>query len=286
MPRSRRYRFRDRTAQTVFDLHVHSAPCVLPRLTDDAGVVALFEAAGFAGCVLKGHYEPTAGRAVAAGAGRSVAVYGAVVLNEPVGGLNPAAVEAALELGARVVWMPTLDSREHRLRGLPLGRVSTAGAALAVPPADPSAEEAARRIARLVADTDAVLATGHLSTAECAWLVRAAREEGVRRILLTHPGYAVPAMSSNETLELCEIGAVAEITAYELLGGADPVRLADLARRLGPRRCVLSSDTGQPESPPPPEALELLVERLVAADLDAGAARAMASETPERLVAV
>jgi len=268
----------------VFDLHVHSAPCVLPRLTDDAGVVALYEQAGFSGCVLKGHYEPTAGRAVAAGAGSRVAVHGAIVLNEPVGGLNPHAVAAALELGARVVWMPTLDAREHRLRGLPLPAAAVEGAALAIPPVEPAAEPAVRRILALVAEADAVVATGHLSAAECGWLVRAARRAGVRRVMLTHPNYGVPAMSHSETEELCELGAVAEITAYELLKGGDAERLAGLAGRLGPSRCVLSSDTGQPENPPPPEALALLVERLVAAGLDPQAAQAMACETPERLV--
>lgn len=270
----------------MFDLHVHSAPCVFPRLTDDAGVVTLYEQAGFAGCVLKGHYEPTAGRAkvAAAGVGRRVAVYGALVLNEPVGGLNPAAVATALELGARIVWMPTLDSREHRLRRLPLPRAAVEGAALAVPPVEPAAESVVRRIASLVAEADAVLATGHLSPAECAWLVPAAREAGVRRILLTHPCYAVPDLSLSETEELCALGAVAEITAYELLHGGDVAGLAALAARLGPERCVLSSDTGQPDSPPPPEALGLLVERLVAAGLDSGAARTMASETPQQLV--
>ena len=102
--------------------------------------------------------------------------------------------------------------------------------------------------------------------------------------MLTHPNYGVPAMSHSETEELCALGAVAEITAYELLQGGDAERLAGLAGRLGPARCLLSSDTGQPENPPPPQALALLVERLVAAGLDPQAAQAMAWETPEQLV--
>ena len=267
----------------MFDLHVHSAPCVLPRLADDRTTTGWYDDAGFSGCVLKGHYEPTAGRAAAAGKDRRVAVYGGVVLNQPVGGLNPAAVEVAIALGARVVWMPTLDARAHRDSALPLPPVA-ARAALAVPPADGASEEAARAIVRLVAEADAVLATGHLSAAECAWLVEAAREEGVRRVVLTHPTFVVPAMTAAEVLALCELGAVAEITAYQLLHGADAGALAALAGELGPERCVLSSDAGQPDSPPPPEALAFLVERLVAAGLDAPAAEAMASETPERLV--
>lgn len=267
----------------MFDLHVHTAPCVFPRLADDLATVALYERAGFSGCVLKGHCEPTAGRAAACDARFRPAVYGGIVLNAAVGGLNPDAVAAALALGARVVWLPTLDAREHRARRLPLPPGHTAGA-LACPPLDGSSEAALRRIFALVADADAVLSTGHFSTAECGWVVRSAHEAGVRRILLQHPTFAVPGMSAAEVEELCELGAVAEITAYQLLHGAEPGPLAALAQSLGPERCVLSSDAGQPDSPEPPAALELLVERLVAAGLDAGAAGAMASETPERLI--
>ncbi len=55
----------------------------------------LFAEAGFSGCVLKGHCEPTAGRAAAAGAGSGIVVLGGIVLNHAVGGINPAAVTAA-----------------------------------------------------------------------------------------------------------------------------------------------------------------------------------------------
>lgn len=267
----------------MFDLHVHSAPCVLPRRADDAATVGWYEEAGFSGCVLKGHFEPTAGRAAAAGAGRQVAVYGGIVLNAAVGGFNAAAVDAALALGARVVWMPTLDAGEHRARKLPSSPLAPR-AALAVPPVDAAAEPAVSEILLLLAEADAVLATGHLSGRECRWLVREARAAGVSRILLTHPTFAVPGLEAAEVRELCDAGAIAEITAYQILRGADPEPLAALASELGPERCVLSSDVGQPDSPPAPEALALLVERLVGCGLDPGAATAMASETPQGLV--
>src|SRR6185312_17125067 len=103
--------------------------------------VAWYEEAGFAGCVLKGHAEPTAGRAAAAGDGRSVRVHGAIVLNHAVGGLNPDAVDAALALGARVVWMPTIDAQGHLDAGLPRPAGASLRGGLAVPPRDPRAEE-------------------------------------------------------------------------------------------------------------------------------------------------
>ena len=40
-------------------------------------------------------------------------ILGSVTLNDAVGGLNPFAVEAALDLGARVIWMPTISAQNH-----------------------------------------------------------------------------------------------------------------------------------------------------------------------------
>ena len=82
------------------------------------------------------------------------------------------------------------------------------------------------------------------------------------------------------------LGASIELTAYQLLHqqGWDGARLAAAARSAGLDRVVLSSDAGQPDSPPPPEALLRLVAALTAAGLDPRAVEAMASELPQALV--
>jgi len=111
------------------------------------------------------------------------------------------------------------------------------------------------------------------------------REAGVRRVLLTHPGYRVPVLSAAETRQLTDLGAYAEVTAVQLLdepGAA--AALAAFVRDVGYERVVLSSDTGQPHNPTPPEALHRLVDALAAEGLDRKALLACASETPERLV--
>lgn len=273
-----------------FDLHVHSGPCSAPRLADDPTMVEECARAGMAGCVLKAHCEPTVGRAAGAGSGRPITVLGGVVLNHPVGGLNPAAVATTLELGGRVVWMPTVDACAHR-RGLlasppPCHRSGPAARCLATPPVHDEAAPAVRAILSLIAEADAVLATGHLGPQEVSWLVGAARRAGVRRVLLTHPFFTVPGLEAAQARDLAEQGAYAEVTAYQLLHqpGMTAARLAALVRAVGDRRCVLSSDTGQPSSPPPPEALALLVDALGAQGVDRGALRAMAADIPADLV--
>ncbi|MGH2877166.1 MAG: DUF6282 family protein [Solirubrobacteraceae bacterium] len=274
----------------MFDLHIHTAPDVQERLADDVEIVRRYERAGFTGCVLKAHYDATAGRARAAGTRSSVRVYGALALNQHVGGLNPAAVAASLAMGARVIWMPTADAHTQQAAGLPrLCRIrpELAPTTYAIPPVDPRTEAAVRQIVSLVAEADAVLATGHLSGPEIAWLLPVARGGGVRRLLLTHPSWTVPAMTAAEAARLAaDHGAYAEITAYQLLHQADATAagLARFARTVGLERIILSSDVGQPDSPPPPEALSQLLEELAAQGLDRGALDACVSELPERLV--
>lgn len=267
----------------MFDAHVHTSPCVFPRLATDLEVASMYADAGFSGCVLKGHAAPTVARAAAVSRTTGLEIYGGVVLNRSVGGVEPAVVQSTLAEGGRVIWMPTLDSANHRAAGLPLPPGPTP-APISMPPESNEALDAATEILRLVADADAVLATGHISASECAWLIQAAREHGVRRVLLTHATFSVPALTVAHVCELVELGAVCEITAYQLAHGSSAEALARLASSLGPEHCILTSDAGQPDSLRPPDALAWLVDRLVAAGLDPGMATAMASERPQTLI--
>src|SRR5487761_534860 len=99
-----------RTVTWLVDLHVHSAPSLLPRHGDDRATAAAAERAGIELFVLKAHEGSTAERALLVGGG----AVGGIVLNSPVGGANPEAVRVAAQLGARVVWLPTISSPAHK----------------------------------------------------------------------------------------------------------------------------------------------------------------------------
>lgn len=272
----------------MFDLHVHAAPDVRSRLLEDTRLADAYSSAGATGFVLKAHYESTAGRAAACRR-RGLSVYGGVVLNNAVGGFNPQAAAAVLRSGGRVIWMPTEDARAHRQARLGSFADSDPrlqAPLLAAPPLEATHERAIRLILSMAAEADAVIATGHLSAREVRWLVGEAGTLGVRRILLTHPGYTVPAMDARDAARFAALGAHVEITAYQLLHqpGCTVARLAAYVRAVGYDRLVLTSDAGQPDSPPGPEALALLVDSLAGAGLDRGALEACASEVPWRLV--
>lgn len=273
----------------MFDSHVHAAPDVCDRIGDDATIGRAYALADFSGFVLKAHYESTVGRAHAVAAATGKDVYGGIALNQHVGGLNPSAVAAALSAGGRVVWMPTADAHTQAAAGLPRlcdHEPRLPGDTFAIPPVNDAASEAVDVILALIADHDAVLATGHLSSPECLWLSDRASSFGITRLLFTHPSYTVPGLDPAGVRTLVETAGYAEMTAYQLLHqpGCTPQMLARVAQAAGPR-LVLSSDTGQPESPMPPEALLMLIDTLAAEGLDRGWLNDAASTTPTFLFA-
>ena len=109
----------------VLDLHVHTAPDLVPRCVSDLEMTRRARQAGMAGFVIKSHHAPTADRAALCSTLiADVRVVGSVTLNHYVGGLNACAVEGAAQSGARVVWLPTTDALNEAgiLAGWPAGK--------------------------------------------------------------------------------------------------------------------------------------------------------------------
>src|SRR6185436_4693699 len=170
-------------AAGVIDMHVHSHPDVFGRNMDDIDVAQLAKARGMRGIVLKNHISETASRAaLVMKVVPGIEVFGGIVLNSAVGGVNPAAVEWMHRFyGSRgkVVWLPTFESDKHvktfssrDAKGLtvaPNGQVS--------PELD--------AILRIIARENLVLATGHVHPEEVIAVVRRARELGVKNMVVT-----------------------------------------------------------------------------------------------------
>jgi hypothetical protein len=77
-------------AAGVIDMHVHSHPDVFGRNMDDIDVAQLAKARGMRGILLKNHVAETASRAaLVMKVVPGIEVFGGVVLNKAVGGINP-----------------------------------------------------------------------------------------------------------------------------------------------------------------------------------------------------
>ena len=64
--------------------------------------------------VFKAHHEGTTTRAYHANRElRNLTALGGLVLNDFIGGINPVAVKAALDQGAKIIWAPTMHSKHH-----------------------------------------------------------------------------------------------------------------------------------------------------------------------------
>ena len=102
-----------------YDLHTHSSPSLAERGLDDFELIKEADEFGMAGVMIKNHYEPTQSRAqlVNKYSRANAKAFGGIVLNWPVGGINPYAVENALYNGARMVWMPTMDANSFMKYG-------------------------------------------------------------------------------------------------------------------------------------------------------------------------
>lgn len=257
------------------DPHVHAAPEHIPRLLDDLALARLARDAGMAGLLIKSHTTLTADRAtIAQRAVPGIRVWGGLVLNRSVGGINSAAVEVALQYGAAEIWMPTIDAANH------CGHSHAAAKGFVVKCDKPSDE--LREILNLIATHEAILGTGHLSVRETIKLVGYAREHGVKKILITHPEAPFIDMSVSVQRELAALGCMFERTwvfTTPALGHAiPPERILRDIDAVGFESTVLASDMGQVGNPTPIEGFRAFVTTCLDAGFDESQVRRMAAE--------
>ena len=286
----------------AYDLQVHVAPDVIGRRTDDLDLAREFLARGLRGFVLKSHYVPTAERAkVVTKAVPGISAFGAITLNHAVGGLNPVAVEIAGRSGCKIVWMPTVDA-ENETAGLPTGgnkklpfwaeiQRELAGMGIS-PPRMRVIDETgklvpqARMCLELIGRHDMILATGHLGCGEIFALVRAGKEMGLRKVLVTHAEFPSQNLSADEQAELAGLGAVIEHCFTTMFTGkASWEGVFESIRRAGPERCLLSTDLGQTINPPVSEGFAMFAQKLLDAGFTVAEIRRMAVTNPAAWVA-
>lgn len=264
----------------AFDLHVHVEPDVIPRKTSDLALAARFQEVGLASFALKSHYTMTAERAAVVSAASGLPVLGGITLNWSMGGINPVAVEVCARSGGRFAWLPTADAGNQlrsearqtapgRQVGFTRVRQEMAERGLVRRPIevlDPSGSvlPEVREVLEVVAHYQMVLCTGHLGGPEIDQVVGAAIEQGVTRIIITHPEFPSQQLAPCQQRALAGRGCFLERcfgTPYA--GRVSWERLFANIRAGGPLTSLLSSDLGQPDNPPVEDGLALLADRMV-----------------------
>ncbi len=238
------------------DLHCHFGPDPhRERSVDAFEAAAEAAAAGHRALVLKSHDSPTAALAWAVQrvVGDTISVFGAISCDREVGGVNPAAVEVALGLGARIVWLPTLSSRQDFENGV-AAHLGIPGPGIVVTDADDRLLEQTREVLALVKEHDAILATGHVSAAEHYAVVKDFARTG--KVVVTHAteDLAGPNLSAAQCRELADLGAWIELCAMTCIGALATRSVArdgrdDPRRRRRPRH---PRDRLRPKDQPAP----------------------------------
>lgn len=280
----------------AIDVHIHTFPDVFPRLADDLEVARAARDAGMAAVVLKSPHEPTVSRAYLVNrVVPGIRAFGGIVLNNAVGGINPTAVETWLRLGAKQVWMPTIDADFHARVYGGTGRYdmqasgSSSASGISVLDEEGRLTEAVEDVLALVAEHDVILGTCHLSPEEIYPLVRRAREVGVEKILLTHPYFKTPGLELEQIVELADMGATPEFgycTASPAWHYVTPEQVAETIRRVGASRCVLMSDVGQRHNPLPHEALRVFAQTVHEKGVPVEDVRRMIVDNPRALLGI
>ena len=273
------------------DLHCHFGPDAHRERSVDAFEAAHeAKAAGHRAVVLKSHDFPTASLAwaVQRDVGDGISVYGGICCDREVGGMNAAAVEVALNLGARIVWLPTLSSRQDFENGI-AAKLGIPGPGLVVTDADDALLPETRDVLALVREHDAILATGHVSAAEHYAVVKDFARTG--KVLLTHAteDLAGPQLSAEQCRELAELGAWVELCAMTCIGAFATKSVAEMLatiRAVGTDRVTLGTDYGQKVNPHPAAGLQTYADALFAEGLTEAEIRTMACTTPCALLGI
>jgi hypothetical protein len=272
------------------DMHVHTAPDVVPRSVNAIEVGEAAKAVGMRAVVLKSHSTDTSSRAEMASDITGFPLVGGVVLNHSVGGLNADAVRESARQGGKVVWLPTASARhyiEHTRdhaharyeTWLEHGLVTTEGGEVR-----PETEAVLRAVWR----TDMVLCSGHVSPEETLTVFRRAAEIGITRLVVTHPHADFVGVSVARMRELAELGAVNEFVYTFVTPAVEHQQtmehIASQIRAAGVENSYISTDGGQAINPVPTEMYRLFIEGLLRNDFTEAEIVELAQVTPNRVL--
>lgn len=285
----------------AYDLHVHSAPDLLPRKMDDIDMAERIKQSGMAGYAMKSHFFCTSERAALMHKLYPEVDYiGTITLNSAVGGINPTAMEMACRSGAKLVWFPTCDGEEERkhtfsdaTKKLPFWAriiIEMKEAGIESPTInclDKNGEltKNVLDVLDIIAKYNVILTTGHISHEEAYKLIPEAAKRGVKNMIITHATFPTTFYSIEDQKMFVSYGAKIEhcYTTWQT-GKCDWNIVVEQIRALGAENVVLGTDLGQPTSVYPDEGMLEWAERLTAEGFTAEEIRTMMVYNPRKLL--
>jgi hypothetical protein len=285
----------------AIDLHIHTTPDGFPRLLDDFEVARQARDAGMHAVLLKCHVTTTSDRAyLVRRVVKGIEVFGGIVLNHPVGGLNPHAVAAAIYMGAKAIWMPTMWAEQHvsyarqrSMDGYKAIGMSFSEKGVTVLSDSGELLPEAQQILKMIADHDLMLGMSHLSFREQKVMIPAAQKAGVTKIVVNHPTYQVLQFTLDQIKELADMGGYMEFCFLPLTPqwtlrdpekGWSPRKVARAIKDIGAERCLLATDVGQMHNPTPIESLRTFIRMMREEGLSSEEIALMTKKNPAKML--
>ena len=251
----------------ILDIHIHAGPSIAKREVDAVDMLKEAQVAGYRGFLVKDHYFPTMmGTKMVAehmDNSRGTEIYGAIALNNSIGLFNLNAVDVAVNMGAKIVYFPTVSSKNHidHHKGSFVGSGKTSVPETPIVYVDKNGvmDSNAVEVLKYIAAKDVVLGTGHGTAWEIDHLVEKATELGVKRILVNHPQFHIGA-TCEQMSKWASMGAFIELNVCVFqsgskLGTLDNQVIADMLAAVPKEQLILDSDMGQSGNGSPVEGM-------------------------------
>ncbi len=277
----------------VIDMHVHTNPDLRNRAYTDFQLLEAGIRVGARAIVIKTHLGSTVERAYLAnqymekvyGGKTGFQLYGGIVLNECVGGINPKAVENALKLGGKVVWLPTQSARNH------LVKMNQSCENCVEVVRDGKIVPELKTVFSLIRQYNAVLGTAHISPREAMIVTEEAKKAGIDKIVITHPEWWVCDWTMEEQKRIVkDYDVILERCYRQNLGGGQyksnlPSNLETI-NEIGYKNIMIDTDGGQVENPHWEFAMAECIEYLEDHKIPEEQIQYMTAELPAKLLGI
>jgi len=281
----------------TIDMHVHAGPDTASRSVNDFELVRKAKEMGMRGVVTKNHEFITNDRAyLVRQIIPGIEVFGGIALNESVGGINPEAVAQMIKFTGgcgKIVWLPTHGAANHKSF---FAKKADAGG-IRVIDASGNVIPELRKVLKLIAKADIIFATGHVSSKEVLASVKAAKQEGVRRVLVTHAMQSPGELSIDDLKRCVEAGAFIENCYLTYLMGPQAAlgwmkgwkhvsfeEFAKAIKEVGAENCVIATDLGQYMNAIPADGMKEFILALMSKGINQEQINWMAKKNPARLL--
>jgi len=260
----------------AIDLHCHSGPAAMPRILDHHEALMDCANAKFSALVYKDHFYLGVAHAMILEKlfpETNVKLFSGIALNNASGGINPHAVNHAVNIGAKIVWLPTLSAANHLAAAAGDAKSFPKTAKKMLDPIPLSALDAngklsddTKQVLDLIAEGDIILAGGHLPASELHMVFAEAKARGVKKMMVNHPTYIV-GCTDEDIRQMVRLGVYMEHSICMFVEGKahkyGPDKLAHLIEVAGVDHTVLCSDLGLTGSPRPIDGYRAIVQQLL-----------------------